>query len=887
MLLKKFQTTVLETVSLFAKTLASESDDRAKLAAVLTAQGIKVPPDTVGKAAWDELRSKGKLPSSSPDWIERRDPLGREIFSACLKVPTGGGKTLLGAHSIGRVHESLYGRRHGLVVWFVPSEAIYAQTLRAFTKHGHHYRGALENAANGKLKILDKRSQISRTDIDSNLCVLVVMLQATVREKSDVLKIFRDSGAFQGFFPSVEDQAANAALKAQVSNLDVLDAAGELGIPGISIRHSLANVLRCVRPMFVIDEGHRAYTDLARDALQDLNPSFILELTATPNIGDHHSNALTSVSGVDLKTAELIKLPINIEALIDGSWQRVVQTAMATRAKLEKVATADARKTGRKIRPIALIRAESTGTRKPGAPGSSKVHVDDVKKFLITKLQIPEAWIRLKTADVNELGDEDLLDDACEVRVILTKDALREGWDCPFAYVLAVLNARTSKLAITQMAGRVLRQPYARLAADRHLNEAHVVCLTDDIRLAVDAVCAGLQQEGMADAEAWVRVQGGVAASRVTIARSKLLQGNFLLPLVAIRSGTSWVEFHPERHLLSRLDWKSLAVPDLSTFAPTMSRESVSTSVGLRSVNGNLTFEQSSPLDHTAPPTSDAYVPAVEILRAVVPNAWIAFDLIRTAEMQRASNGISVEQQLEARVQLAKFLALKFAPIVDKLLESEFLKLCQAGTIKLLASVKPEFGVCIPQAMDAIQVPGDSPIMRANGQPLAKNVFVETPRSEANPLEQAALRAIDAAAGTQWWWRVPVKGDWGLRGWRRESIYPDFVVCAHLNGQECIVAIETKGAHLVGNDDTTYKKAVLAALQSAYLADKVGAKGDGKLAPPDVAQSFIGLMLEETSWQTALAAVLPPPQLAASSKGPAQDSAGKLQRRSGPAQRRS
>ena len=858
MLLKTFQVTVLDTVTLFAQELAIAEEKQRKFEQFAAAQGISRPQDKIGNEAWESIRSKGKLPASAPHWLERRDTLGREIYSACLKVPTGGGKTVIGAHAVDRVMDSLYSRRSGLVIWFVPSEAIYTQTLKAFTKPGHPYRLALENAANGRLKIFDKRSQISKTDLESCLCVLVVMLQATVREKSDVLRVFRGSGAFHGLFPNVEDQAGNDALRQVVGNLDVLSA-DEQGIPGVSVRHSLANVLRCQRPLFVIDEGHRAYTELARQALDDLNPSFVLELTATPNANGHQSNVLASVSGMQLKAAELIKLPINLTALIGQKWQIAVKRARDIRDDLEKAAKVEQRHTGRHIRPIVLIRVEQTGARAQGEATSKRIHVDDVKQYLISTLRVSESWIRLKTATVNEIADEDLLDSSCPVRFILTKDALREGWDCPFAYVLVVLNAKTGKTAITQMTGRVLRQPFASVANDPKLNESYVVCLTEDVEDSVNAVCAGLEQEGMTDARAFVKASVAISNSWLSVKRSPVLKGDFLLPVIAIKSGQAWVPFHPERDLLPHLDWEAISLPDVSKFVPSQDERTSEISVGLRSVNGNLAFTYGVQQVHLMEPAADAYAPAVEALRSVIPNSWLARDIIRAAESERGAAGVKPEQFAGDRLNLARFLISQLAPVVDDLLKAKFLQLCEVGTVQLVACAKTGFGVPVPNSVAVLLSSNDSPLKHADGSRLAKNAFSATYKSEVNDLEQRALRFIDASPAISWWWRVPVRGPWGLQGWRRDAVYPDFVAFAHIEEKDYLLAIETKGAHLAGNDDTKYKSALLEALQSNYqgITREVT---KGKPAPAKVAASFKGLLLVQLpNQQTNLAEHLPPP----------------------------
>lgn len=63
---------------------------------------------------------------------------------------------------------------------------------------------------------------------------------------------------------------------------------------------------------------------------------------------------------------------------------------------------------------------------------------------------------------------------ACEVRYIITVNALKEGWDCPFAYILATLANKTSRVDVEQILGRILRQPYTTQHQNPLLNLSYV-----------------------------------------------------------------------------------------------------------------------------------------------------------------------------------------------------------------------------------------------------------------------------------------------------------------------------------------------------------------------------------------------------------------------------
>ena len=66
---------------------------------------------------------------------------------------------------------------------------------------------------------------------------------------------------------------------------------------------------------------------------------------------------------------------------------------------------------------------------------------------------IPAEQIAIRTADVNELKNTDLMSPNCPIRYIITVNALKEGWDCPFAYILASLANKTSQVDVQQNLG--------------------------------------------------------------------------------------------------------------------------------------------------------------------------------------------------------------------------------------------------------------------------------------------------------------------------------------------------------------------------------------------------------------------------------------------------
>ena len=82
------------------------------------------------------------------NYAAKKNGLGEPLPNFCLKVPTGGGKTLLATQVLGLIYSAILEKRNGagLVLWVVPSDQIYKDTLKALRDRNHFYRFSLEHA---------------------------------------------------------------------------------------------------------------------------------------------------------------------------------------------------------------------------------------------------------------------------------------------------------------------------------------------------------------------------------------------------------------------------------------------------------------------------------------------------------------------------------------------------------------------------------------------------------------------------------------------------------------------------------------------------------------------------------------------------------------------
>ena len=209
-------------------------------------------------------------------------------------------------------------------------------------------------------------------------------------------------------------------------------------------------------------------------------------------------------------------MPLNLDSRQVDDWQITLQAALERLNMLDE----QARKfyhnnANHYIRPIMLVQVERTGKeQRDGA----HIHAEDAKDWLMHVGRLDEDEVAIKTSQKNDLKspeNQNLLSPANRVRVIITKQALQEGWDCPFAYVLCSLSASSNIAAMTQIVGRILRQPGAQKTGVGVLDECYVVTHHAETNRIVEAIKKGLEQDGMGDLVRSINVGSNSSAATV------------------------------------------------------------------------------------------------------------------------------------------------------------------------------------------------------------------------------------------------------------------------------------------------------------------------------------------------------------------------------------
>jgi type III restriction enzyme len=804
MRLKQYQEKVLKELKEF---LIALSDFKVKYGKALEFDADMARDYNFPKRAWEQ--STGRF-----FYHSKTNGLSEPLPDIYLKVPTGGGKTLLACHAIDSIQKTYLRKQTGLILWIVPSTQIYRQTISALKNREHPYRQILDISSGGRTLIKEKTEMFNQLDVEEHLIILMLMLPSANRLNRETLKVFRDAGGFTDFFPPEDNYPAQEALVKIIPNLDCFTTEEE--VFGIQIKTSLGNTLKLLKPLVIIDEGHRAYGEQARNTVRNFNPSFILELSATP---PPNSNELVKITGRELHEEEMIKLDIHLTNKTSLDWTDTMLASFEKRNALEKKAKEYEGNTGEYIRPICLIQAERTGKDQRE---KKYIHAEDVKDFLIKKCNIPEQQIAIKSSEKDDIEGIDLFGKDCEIRYIITKQALQEGWDCSFAYILTILTNPSSSTGITQLVGRILRQPFARKTKIKELDECYVYTFRQNASTLVKEIKSGLEDEGLGDISGHLVNDEGASNTgefkeRYIQYRSgfKKFEGKIYLPKFVIQEKESWRDLNFEIDILSVIDWETIDISEIQNLSLQNKRSKEQEIIlGLSDVEKGLLTETGRTEKTGVLDIDEVFL--TRQISEVLPNPWICYQL--------GEKAIELLLKRYNRV----MIAANFIFVIEelkKVLEKEKNRLAEEVFRNMVVNRKLCFflisdkgGYILPSR---IKVKSNKQLVRNDNTPIQRSLFDSVPEENINDLEKSVALYLDEQEKLLWWYRNMSRQDYHIQGWKRNKIYPDFIAANQkendTNDYGTIYVLETKGIHLK-NEDTIYKQDVFT------LCNELGAK---------------------------------------------------------------
>ncbi len=723
--LKRYQKGVLEVTRAFLDRLAQE-------------QGAGASNRHPSLDAWTAATGRDL------GYRERKNALGKDLPTFCVKVPTGGGKTLLATQILGQIYSTILRPRNGagLALWIVPSDQIYKDTLKALRDRRHLYRESLEFSVGRRIEVWEKHeiARMTPTQLAENQNILMLKLASANRATQEQLRMFQDSGGnIVLHFPAEDDPGGHRKLRERVPNLDLL--AEDL------VKTSLGNLVRLCEPPVILDEGHKAYSDLAQKTLEGFNASIIVELSATP---PEESNVVCRVTGAQLLDEEMIKLPINIASSAEADWKTCLAKAKDKRAELAQLSERQYGKTGRLIRPIVLVQVERTGKDQRVAP---YIHSLDVQQHLIERLGVSREQIAIKTSDTDGLEDKDLLDES-------------------FVYCLR----KKARDILKEIKGALEDEGYEG-------DESSIVDRSGESP-------AGPRQ---------------LAIFRPEFRRMyREFEGKIYLPRFCVKNGSAYEAFDYFRHLLSEvevdrfryetIDWNLTDEMDRAKevfFRMTLGQKDLQ-AVGQRELRqweddgrvrawlvANLPFEHYS---------------SKELRRVVEASAGC---------LPRCQGKLGLVKYI-VRDKLAGFIEEE----TDRQTHAAFKRLYDSGRLCFyLKCVECRFQMPPEIMLKSLRrlVHADT-----HG-PLERSLFDTVSEASFNDYEKEVALCLDRHPEVLWWFRNEVGSQYfSIQGYKKDRIFPDFVVQKGERKKPSpeVLVVETKGEHLVGNVDTEYKRDV-------------------------------------------------------------------------------
>jgi len=415
--------------------------------------------------------SKGiSLQTLEDNYLKPYDNSIKGVPRITVKVPTAGGKTFIACNALQPIFESFPIDKPKVVVWFVPSDTILKQTYNNLNNPSHPYRQKIDSHFGSAVRIYDKESLLfgegfNPVEIKEQLNILVLSVQsfrAKNKKTREGRKAYQENENLQEFPKTYSCK--------------------EKLLPDVD-ETALMQVITQLNPVVIIDESHNFESDLTIDMLKNINPSFIFDLTATPR---DKSNIISFVDAIKLKKNNMVKLPVIVYNHHDTN--EVISSSIQLQKSLETEAKTEEKNGGKYIRPIVLFQAQPKSK-------DDNITFEKIKKKLI-EYGIPENQIKIKTAQKNEIQNLDLMSRDCAVRFIITINALKEGWDCPFAYILASLASKSSAVDVEQILGRILRLPYVKKHQRNLLNYSYVFTSSNNFLKTLDKIIVGLNKSG-------------------------------------------------------------------------------------------------------------------------------------------------------------------------------------------------------------------------------------------------------------------------------------------------------------------------------------------------------------------------------------------------------
>ena len=440
------------------------------------------------------------------------------------------------------------------------------------------------------------------------------------------------------------------------------------------------------------------------------------------------------------------------------------------------------------------------------------------------------------------------------MQFIITKQALQEGWDCPFAYVLAILSKAKSKLALTQLIGRILRQPYAQRTPIASLNESYIFCYNKAVEELVSEIKKGLQKEGMDDLADYVRTEESDLKKKTAKRNPKFQDTKIFLPRVLCKGKNGlWRKIIYANDILQEIDFSKISYSKKDSFTPENidSLKVNSIKIDIENKDGQFSFPHISQ-NKREDITDIDYSFIIKRLCNFIPHPWDAGRIFDETINALKAKSISDKKIYLNRAYLLESMEEDIRKQIDAFSEKIFTDKLKDGSLCFkIFKHQIDINWKMGYEIDFIVSTSDKVLRREDDSDFQISLFDTTYQRHYNELEKQVAWYLDEQEAVKWWHRMVAKQDYHLQGWQKRKVYPDFLAFVSPDNKiNKLSVLETKGDQLKGNEDTEYKRKLFEVLEK-YATNESVSVGDMEVVS-EKEQKMIFKILMEKTWKDDL-----------------------------------
>lgn len=405
---------------------------------------------------------------------------------------------------------------------------------------------------------------------------------------------------------------------------------------------------------------------------------------------------------------------------------------------------------------------------------------------------------------------------------------------------------------MTQLVGRILRQPGALKTGVEALDECHVITHHADTATVVGAIKDGLEQDGLGDLVLRVTQDDKSTSGKATRTikrRPGFATTEIYLPKVMVVGNGEAREMDYETDVLSAIDWRGFNPKEIAGRIPENAQAAENQLQRIRLADdGDELLVGETVAANTEIVAFDS-VHAVRMISDIVPNPFVGREIVGALLAALRARGFDNAKLGQLAILIVEELRKGLDAERNARAEALFKAEVAAGHIQFRLRLDGR-NWRMPSVIETTEPENARQLLNRAGGPLEKSLFSPVYEDEMNSDEQDVAVYLDGEKTLAWWHRNVARTQYGIQGWKRAKIYPDFIFAVQRDGEtKRITVLETKGDQL-DNLDTGYKREALMFLSEHFQWDEATPVGELELV--NNGETVEGTLILMSEWKTKL-----------------------------------